>query len=432
MKINENNDISVNIVDSNILEQSIKSIKHFTRLTLDKFSFLRKILEEKLNASTITSIARLPNKKSNEEYTVIGMVLDTFFTKNGHIMLTVEDVTGSIKILINKSNRRLAILAKDIVYDEVIAVKGKLGENIMFASNIFWPDIPIDNKITKSIEDNNIVFISDFHIGSKLFLKEEFKKFLYWINGKLGNTVQREEAKKIKYLIIAGDLIEGIGVYPSQEDDLSIKTIRNQYKAAALLLSKIPSNIQIIISQGNHESSRLSEPQPLNSSHLMEDFKDMKNVKFVTNPAYVELEKTDNFKGILILIYHGYSIPYYADNVHRIRKAGGQKAVGDIMHFLLKRRHLAPTYGSNLIYPQEKDALIIDRIPDIFVTGHIHRVSNTIYRGVTCINSSCFVNNSPEQEKRGIEPLKARVTLMSLKTSETKIISFEKTTEVTN
>jgi len=35
------------------------------------------------------------------------------------------------------------------------------------------------------------------------------------------------------------------------------------------------------------------------------------------------------------------------------------------MKYVLKRRHLAPTYGATIISPEKNDALVINKIPDI-------------------------------------------------------------------
>jgi DNA polymerase II small subunit/DNA polymerase delta subunit B len=111
--------------------------------------------------------------------------------------------------------------------------------------------------------------------------------------------------------------------------------------------------------------------------------------------------------------------------VGTIRAAGGLKASDDIMVHLLKMRHLAPTHGSTMYIPDEvEDALTIEKVPDIFVTGHIHRAQSKSYRNVTCINSSSWGEITDYQEKRGIEPQPARAFIVSLKTRDVKVMNF--------
>ena len=54
-----------------------------------------------------------------------------------------------------------------------------------------------------------------------------------------GNEKQKQEALKVKYLFITGDTIDGVGVYPSQEKDILIKDVNEQYKKLAEFLVKI-------------------------------------------------------------------------------------------------------------------------------------------------------------------------------------------------
>ena len=95
------------------------------------------------------------------------------------------------------------------------------------------------------------------------------------------------------------------------------------------------------------------------------------------------------------------------------------------MKHLLQRRHLAPAHGSTLYVPDsEEDNLVIDIIPDVFVSGHVHQTAVSNYRGVTMINSSCWVVQSEDNAKRGIIPDPAKIPIMNLQTREVKIMNF--------
>jgi hypothetical protein len=97
------------------------------------------------------------------------------------------------------------------------------------------------------------------------------------------------------------------------------------------------------------------------------------------------------------------------------------------MKYLLQRRHLAPTHKSNLYIPDpKKDPLVIDKIPDFFITGHIHRVSLSNYKNITMVNCSCWTDITEDSEKRGLQPQPAKVPIINLKTREVKIINFAK------
>ena len=54
-------------------------------------------------------------------------------------------------------------------------------------------------------------------------------------------------AERIKYVVIAGDLVDGIGVYPNQIKELNIVDINEQYEVAAEMLTNLPDYIEVII-----------------------------------------------------------------------------------------------------------------------------------------------------------------------------------------
>ena len=97
-----------------------------------------------------------------------------------------------------------------------------------------------------------------------------------------------------------------------------------------------------------------------------------------------------------------------------------------VSKFLLQRRHLAPTHQSTLTMPDpEKDPLFIETVPDIFVTGHIHKSAISSYRGTTIIAASSWEKQTSYQEKFGHKPDLCKVIAINLKTRKPTIIDFE-------
>ncbi len=414
-------------------DPSKRIVDDFVRYFNIRFKAIERMLRERSELNGLTSINRINGKKDRETVSIIGMILDVSKTKNGHFILELEDLSGVTKVLINKDNEELILIAEELVLDEVIGLVGTSGGDIIFAKKILHPDIPLSKELKKSPFDHYAVFIGDLHIGSREFLDAEFKKFLFWLNGKMGTPSQREIAKKVKYLIISGDVVEGVGIYPGQQNDLIVDNMKGQYDLLTEYLKKVPPEIKIVICPGNHDSGRIAEPQlPIEKDYALSVW-ELPNVIMVSNPSYISLDVSETFSGIDVLMYHGYSLIYYSDVVPRIRVAGGQKAVDEIMKFLLKRRHLAPSHGSTLYVPDVyEDALVIDPVPDIFVTGHIHRVVSTTYRNISCLNTSCWTAITDDQEKRGLAPQPARAILMSLKTRDVKIMNFNTQKDVTS
>ncbi|MEM4242671.1 MAG: DNA-directed DNA polymerase II small subunit [Candidatus Woesearchaeota archaeon] len=401
--------------------------QHFVNYFNARYKAIEKLLHQRSELQNLTSIGRLNNKKDRETVSIIGIVADKQTTKNENIALLLEDPSGRIKVMVSKSKPETYDAAKDIVLDEVIGISGTTGNNVLFANNIVLPDIPLTGELKKSPDEAYVAVLSCIHVGSKLFLKESFDRFIRWLRGETGNDEQRAIAAKVGYVIIAGDIIDGVGIYPNQEKELEILDIYEQYNEAARLLRMIPQNIAIIICPGNHDAGRISEPQPPISKDYAKALYELPNVIMLGNPCIVNIHSSPTFPGFDVLVYHGYSFDDYGEIVPSIKMSA--KNISDrtpmIMKFLLKRRHLAPTHSSTLYYPDpEKDPLVLEKVPDIFVGGHIHKSNVDSYRGISIISCSCFQSKTPFQEKMGHEPDPGRVPVINLQTRAVKMMRF--------
>ena len=401
-----------------------REMNDFAHLFKKRYYSLMRILQGRKELSNLISISRLQGRTDKESVAFIGMVNDKSETLNGNIILSIEDDTGIIKVIITKNNNDLFEIAKDVVLDEVIGVTGMLGENVVFANNIIFPDIPLSKELKKSPLDEYVLFISDLHFGSKYFLKKEWNKLIKWINGEIGKESHKEIVKKIKYLVIGGDLVEGVGIYPGQDKDLEYPSIYDQYNLVVEELKKISEDIHIIIIPGNHDAVRVADPQPPIAEKYVPELYKMKNVYMLSSPSIVNIGSTKNFSGLDLLLYHGYSYTYYAENIPSIRDNGGMKRADLVLKFYLQRRHLGITHGALQYVPDSHDALLISSVPDVLVTGHIHRTTADTYRNVTLLNCSTWIGMTDFQEKVGLEPEPARAILMSLKTRQIKIMNF--------
>ena len=418
---------SINVVFSyDKKAEKKREIKDFVQYFNKRYEAIKKILKQRQELQNCVSIARVYGRREKDTASIIGIVMDKRFSKNGHLMLTIEDKTGSIRVLVSKNKPAIFEEAKHIVLDEVIGVTGNNGDKIVFADKVFWPDVPVTNELKKHTEEDYAIFMSDMHVGSKYFMKEEFDKFLKWINAKVGSDGQKVIAKKVKYIFISGDLVDGCGIYPGQEEELEITDIYEQYAECAKLLSQIPKEIKIIICPGNHDAMRIAEPQPKFYEDFSKPILDLPNATIVSNPSVINIGATETFQGFNVLLYHGASFDYYVSNVEYLRAQGGYHRADLIMKFLLKRRHLAPSHTSTLYIPETSyDPLMISNIPDFFVTGHIHNAPIvTTYRGVHLISAGCWQSTTKFQEKVGHEPGPCRVALANLKTRQVKILRF--------
>ncbi len=420
-------DNELKVVFSYREESKKRTVQDFIGLFNIRYKSIEGLLKNRRELQGISSINRIKSKSDREEVSLIGMVMDKQITKNKNIILSLEDLSGTINILVSKNKPEVYSLVKDIILDETIGVTGVCGKNIVFANNILLPDIPSNRELKKSATENYFVVLSDLHVGSTNFLAEEFDRFLQWINGEIGNEKQRELASKIGFLFILGDLVDGVGVYPEQNTELVIKDIFKQYEVCAEYLRRIPSNIKIIIIPGNHDAMRLAEPQPELYKDLAAPIWALPNVTLLSNPSYVNILSSKDFPGFDFLLYHGYSFTYYADVIESIRSKGGVDKGDLIMKFLLQRRHLAPTHKSTQYLPNtNNDALVIDKVPDFFLTGHLHKSVVANYKNITLICGSCWQSKTTFMEKLGIHPEPAKVPVVNLHTREVKVLRFGK------
>lgn len=344
-------------------------------------------------------------QKVNEIYdqnnlSLILMVKDIRSTKNGHKLIEFEDETGTISILFSNKNEDLYKEAEKLVKDEVVGIIADKKGDLAIGNTIIKPGV---QRISKKKMDFGIVFLSDVHVGSLTFLEDAFLRFVNWINCEYGNEKQVEIAKDIKYLVIGGDIVDGIGVYPNQDKELAIKDITQQYNEAARLLGNIRSDIKIIIAPGNHDASRVAEPQPAVPEKYAKALYELDNVEFISNPGYVSLD------GIKVLIYHGRSFDDMAVSVNEFSHERNDL----IMEELLKKRHLAPIYGERTPLASElEDYLVIEDIPDVLHTGHVHINTYKNFNGVHLINSGTFQTQTEFQKIYNIVPTPAVVPIL--------------------
>lgn len=365
----------------------------------DRYTKLKKIIQENPEFKQITD---LKNTKANiENLNSIGIINSINNTKNGHRILEIEDPTGTGTVLILKDMEDLYESSSTLVKDEVIGVTGSSNGSLIRADEIVHPSI--QRRIVDKPMDFSIVFISDVHIGSKMFDENAFNRFIKWINGNYGDEKQEDLANDVKYLVIGGDLVDGIGVYPNQEKELKIKDIYEQYEEAARLLGDI-SDIPIILSPGNHDATRLAEPQPAITEKYAKDLCNQKNIEMVSNPCIMDL---DNIK---VQVYHGRSFDDIVMALNGYTHADTDK----IMRLLLEKRHLAPIYGERTPLASEfEDYMVIEDVPDILHTGHVHINSHTKYKGVHMINSGTFQKQTEFQKIYNIVPTCGQIPVIN-------------------
>lgn len=393
-------------------------VKNFVNHFRNRFVEMKNLLQEHSELDNLVSINKV---SGGQGASIIGMIYSKNVTKNKNIIFEVEDLTGRIKVLVSKDKKELYEIAEEISLDSVMGFRGSGNSEIFFVNEIVFPETKLPYR-KKSPKEEYALFIGDLHFGSKRFLKKSFLKFIDYLNGKIPNT---PEFGKIKYLFLVGDVITGVGNYPNQETDLAVVDLEEQFSGLARLLDKIPKGIKIIISPGNHDGVRLMEPQPFLDEKYAWPLYEMENVIITHNPCFLNIGSAKGFSGFNVLTYHGFSFPYYANSVPSLIKKKAMNCPEEIMKYLLKNRHLAPSHGSTQYFPLEKDGLFIREIPDIFVSAHTHKCGISYFNNILLVSISCWEGMTPYQEKFGNMPDHCKVPMINLKTRAVKILDFE-------
>jgi DNA polymerase II small subunit len=376
------------------IERSDGTVDSFVSYFRSRLEQLKRVIESRSSLNgLLRSIEELKNYMDGREVAIVGIVSEKIGTKAGNIMVVLEDETGTAKVIFSKNSigrNNLFENAEHIIKDEVLAVKGKIAGPFIIANEIVWPDVPIkERKVTK--ESVAIAFVSDIHVGSKLFMEDSFIHFIKWLNGSVQG--RKDLAGKIKYIIMNGDLADGIGIYPNQDRDLAIHDVFLQYKRLMEFISMIPDYIHVFVLPGNHDAVQRAEPQPEFGDEIIGDYK-LDNVHMLQNPSSLTLH------GINVLAYHGTSLDSIISAIPGMSYANPEKAMIEV----LKRRHLSPIYGGNIIVPGKVDRLTITSVPDILTMGHIHKNGIANYHGVDIVNSGTWQARTEFQVRQGHIP----------------------------
>ena len=342
---------------------------------------------------------------------IIAGLLMSKRTKKNDVELSVDDYTGILTATstLEDVKKQVSTLTLDqMVMLELENGKGRPGLTI---KSVMVPDIP-DHLPNKSKSEAYAVLISDLHVGSKYFMKNEFLRFLEWLSSPHSDDI----VKKIKFLCVGGDLIDGIGIFPNQDKELLEIDAEKQMSHAAQLLAKVPKHIKILVIPGNHDLGRRALPQPaIPRMNFGEQFYSLENCIMLGNPAFIELN------GVKVLMYHGQGL----DDIIATTPGLSYSKPAEAMKVLLKARHLAPIYGERTpIAPEREDMMVITEVPDIFHSGHVHVADIQSYRGSLVVNSGAWQSQTKFQQTMGITPTPGVAVIVNLATLQPLVYDF--------
>jgi len=381
-------------------------IKDFLGYFRDKYTFLHSLLAHRPGFSPKT-FDRLKGLAKYAEIDLIGMVVEKWVSKNGNTIIELDSPEGRCLVVVSKEHLETSRDSAKILLDDVIGVKGKaFSDEMIIAKSFLWPEI-MQRSPRSSERDLSVCLISDIHMGSRLFMEKEFSKFISWLNGNVSGEKEIARVGKIKYLVIAGDNVDGVGIYPEQYDELEIKDIYEQYEKLTEVISQIPEYIEIFMCPGQHDAVRRADPQPAIPEEFAKEMHAMKNMHFVGSPSWVELE------GMKCMIYHGASFhDMIAATKHLSYREPAQAMVE-----LLRKRDLSTGFGLTQPYvPEKRDYMVIREEPDYYFGGDMHIKGYAQYRGCMVANAGCWQGRTEYQIREGLVPTPGIAIDINLKT----------------
>ncbi|MCL2135207.1 MAG: DNA-directed DNA polymerase II small subunit [Candidatus Bathyarchaeota archaeon] len=392
------------------------TLEEYTILFQDRFKRIEKILRQRIDVRAATSIQEAIKAQPKTKLKIICMLTEKRDSKQQTI-LSVEDLNSNANVLVPSTapdevkKKALQILPDQVICLAVIKSKSDL----FLAEDIIFPDVG-QKILQKTQEPVYAVLTSDIHVGSTKFNKDAFKKFILWLKGKYGTPEMKEIAGRVKYLLIAGDIVDGVGIYPGQQFELTIRDVHKQYNFAIKYLEKIPKYIEIIFAPGNHDASRKALPQPAIPQDYLTAIENKNNIHSVGSPCLL------NIHGINVLMEHGRSL----DDIIAVVPGMSHDHPEKSMRLLLQGRHLAPVYGGRtMLSPENRDYLVIDKVPDILHAGHVHVLGYCNYRGVIVVNSGGWQEQTDYMKKLDLVPTPGKVPVINLMTMEITVLDFK-------
>jgi DNA polymerase II small subunit len=380
--------------------------RDFVAVFRDRYETLADQLRGRVNHRPTDALAEM---SPGSEAAIIGMVDGIRTTSGGHWLIEIEDTNGTFPCLVMK-DRDVAPAARELLGDEVVAVEGTLADDgeLLFVDTLAFPDVPHTNTPSTADRPVRAALVSDVHVGSQEFRADAWERFADWLH--------TDEAADVEYLLLAGDMVEGVGVYPGQDEELTIVDIYEQYEQFSEHLKSVPGDIEIVMIPGNHDAVRLAEPQPAFDEELR-SIMSAHDARITSNPSTVTVE------GVSVLMYHGVSLDEVIAELPDDRASYGRPH--EAMYQLLRKRHVAPKYGGHTrLAPEREDHLVIEEVPDVFHAGHVHKLGYGKYHGVLTINSGCWQSQTDFQESVNLVPDVGYAPVVDLDTLDLTLRKF--------
>ncbi len=279
----------------------------------------------------------------------MGVLLDKKYLNQGFYDIILEDDTGALVVttppqLLRKVARLMPdeVIIAQVMYDRL--------KRRYFAIDVETAGREIKHKqFSGSSTKKYAIFLSDLHCNEENNACELFDKFITWL---LEDGMDRYLKRMVKYFIITGDLI-----------DCEVQDPQYNYGIITKNLSRLPDNIAKIIIPGECDITGSFLPQSPIKRVYRRTFEEIPNTYMLGNPVTVTIS------GVKTLLYHGQSLPCIMSSIGARRPVEAQKRI-------VETRSIAPliTCRDYTVSPEEYDLTLLDILPDIVHSGHVHMI----------------------------------------------------------
>ena len=202
------------VLDGNdIIQKQLEAVNGYHLLMKNRFNKYKQIMYDRQDSRKIIKISSLVQYTDQNEYKIAGLLKSRSKLDRSY-EIELEDESTDLRLLVTDGNNIRKV--ESFLIDQMVIADVVFSKNIgrFIVKNCYSLDIPAESfQSVEGMDPVYGVFLSDIHVGSKTFLEREFYDFLNWINGRSGD---QEIVSKIRYIVIAGDVVDGIGVYPGQ------------------------------------------------------------------------------------------------------------------------------------------------------------------------------------------------------------------------
>ena len=151
----------------------------FNKLFRDRYQRLYSILRSRLDMKGMVMVSATKGLPPNKKVKVAGLLSDRS-SRKGSVELKIDDPTGAMRAVCQDQFVEKAALEAPL--DSMIVVEVSHGRPRSCTRIRFC--CPMSRAETDVLLPSGYaLLLSDLHIGSKMFLADDFKRFLQWING---------------------------------------------------------------------------------------------------------------------------------------------------------------------------------------------------------------------------------------------------------